>query len=113
MMMSDTPHRRQIWNVKLDKERPAVVVSREAIISGTKEIIVVPLSASIKLSAPAGVLCAAGVGGLLQDSTALCPLVKALPKVVFKAYVGELPHAEFASVLKGVQHAIHADEALL
>jgi mRNA-degrading endonuclease toxin of MazEF toxin-antitoxin module len=111
--MSNTPHRRQIWNVKLDKERPAVVVSREAMISGTKEIIVVPMSGTIKLGSPAGVKCPAGMGGLTEDSTALCPLVKALPKVVFKGYVGDLPHAEFALVLKGVQHAIHADETLV
>jgi mRNA-degrading endonuclease toxin of MazEF toxin-antitoxin module len=111
--MSDTPHRRQIWNVQLDKERPAVVVSREAMISGTKEIIVVPMSATIKLRAPAGIQCNAGVGGLPEDSTILCPFVKALPKTVFKSLIGELPQMEFSLVLKGVQHAIHADETLI
>ena len=111
--MSKSPHRRQIWKVKLDKERPAVVVSREAIISGTKEIIIVPMSASIPLGSPAGVRCVASGNGLREDSTALCPLVKAVSKSVFKEYVGDLPHAEFADVLKGVQHAIHADEQLL
>lgn len=110
--MSSSPHRRQIWRVKLDKERPAIVVSRESIISGTKEIIVVPLSTTITLGAPAGVKCDAGVGSLPEDSTALCPLVKALPKKSFKEYIGELPNTQFASVLKGVQHAIHADETL-
>ena len=110
--MSDTPHRRQIWNVKLDKVRPAIVVSRENMISGNKEIIVVPLSATIKLGAPAGVKCFAGMGDLEEDSTALCPLVKALPKSVFKDYIGDLPHSEFGLVLKGVQHAIHADETV-
>jgi mRNA-degrading endonuclease toxin of MazEF toxin-antitoxin module len=113
MTMSKSPHRRQIWKVKLDKERPAVVVSRETMISGNKEVIVVPMSSSIPLGAPAGVRCFAGGNGLTEDSIALCPLVKAVPKTVFKDYVGELPHAEFADILKGVQHAIHADEQLL
>lgn len=110
--MSSSQHRREVWIVKLDKERPAVVVSRETIISGTKEVIVVPLSTTISLGAPAGVKCYAGVGNLPEDSTALCPLVKAMPKKSFETCIGTLPKAEFANILKGIQHAIHADEAL-
>lgn len=108
--MSSSPHRREIWTVKLDKVRPAVVVSREAIISGQPEVIVVPLSASIRLGSPAGVKCSAGDGGLPEDSIALCPLVKAMPKGTFKDRLGELPQELFWMVLSGVQHAIHADE---
>lgn len=71
-----------------------------------------PLSTTISLGAPAGVKCRAGLGNLSQDSTALCPLVKAIPKKSFNDYIGELPAADFALILQGVQHAIHADEAL-
>ena len=111
--MSNAPHRRQIWTVALDKDRPAIVVSREAMISGQPEIIVVPFSSKIRLGSPAGVACRQGTGNLGEDSIALCPLVKSLPKKCFKKYVGDLPHAEFSQVLEGVKHAIHADETLL
>lgn len=71
--MSSAPHRKQVWMVKLDEVRPAVVVSREDAISGRPDVIIVPFSSTVFLRAPAGVPCRAGVAGLQKDSVALCP----------------------------------------
>ena len=108
--MSKSPHRKQVWRVKLDKLRPAVVISRANTISSNKEVIVVPFSATIRLRPPAGVSCSAGTGGLPSDCVALCPLVKSVSKKIFKQCLGELPDREFSKILNGVQQAIHADE---
>ncbi len=108
--MSNSPHRREIWRVRLDKDRPVVVVSRETTISSHKEVIIVPFSTTKKLGSPAGVRCKAGQGGLSEDCTALCPLVNIAPKDRFKEHMGDLSEEIFRLVLKGVIHAIHYDE---
>lgn len=96
--------------MKLDEERPAVVVSREDAISGRPEVIIVPFSSTVPLRAPAGVACSAGVAGLDRDSVALCPLVKAVAKKRFKEHVGEMPESLFRAVLRGVGYAVDIGE---
>ncbi|MBI4569705.1 MAG: type II toxin-antitoxin system PemK/MazF family toxin [Planctomycetes bacterium] len=109
--MSAAQHRGEIWEVRLDKARPAAVLTRESAISSLPEIVVVPFSTSFR-SAPTsvGVRCPAGVGGLQKDCVAACWLVGAAHKKRFLRRIGMLPSDYLWRIIEGVLHSLHFDE---
>ncbi|MEW6277571.1 MAG: type II toxin-antitoxin system PemK/MazF family toxin [Candidatus Eremiobacterota bacterium] len=93
--------------------RPVVIVSRDALnqVAAWRSINVVPLSTSFR-QARRGLttlLLAAGVGGLAQDSVALCHQVTTLDRAKLADRIGQLPPEQMARLNEALRLALELD----
>ena len=74
------PHRGEIYMVRLDKNRPALVISTDALNRYALDVCVVPLTTVVRQNFSLRVQVKAGEGGLSRDSWAKCDQVTTLEK---------------------------------
>ena len=107
------PHRGEIYLVKLPghpadpKARPALVVSMDVRNRLANDVIVVPLSTTLR-PAPTHVELSAGEGGLKETSTAKCEQITTLDKsfLLRGPFAGLISHSLMREVEKAIQRAI-------
>lgn len=107
------PKRGEIHSAKIPaqpgdtKERPVLVVSSDARNQFADDILVVPLSTTLR-SAPTHVYLPAGSGGISQASMAKCELVTTLDKIFLTAgpLGGQITAAQMREVEKAIMRAI-------
>lgn len=95
------PQRGEIWLVKFPnqpsdtKNRPALIVSLNTRNQYANDVLVVPLSTTLR-SAPTHVLLPKGEGGLKEDSMAKCEQITTLDK----SFLIKGPFAGFVNTFK-------------
>jgi len=107
------PHRGEIYLVRLPghpsdiKDRPALVVSLDVRNRLANDVIVVPLSTTLRL-APTHVELPAGEGGLKENSMAKCEQVTTLDKsfLIRGPFAGTINTSLMREVEKAIQRAI-------
>ena len=108
------PRRGEIWSVELPNQpadthtpRPALVVSVDVRNRLAGDVIVVPLSTSLR-PLPTHVLMPGGAGGLRQDSMAKCEQVTTLDRrfLVRGPFAGRVPDALLGQVVRAIRRAI-------
>ena len=107
------PRRGEIYLVKLPghpsdtKNRPALVVSIDVRNRLANDVIVVPLSTSLR-PAPTHVELPAGEGGLKETSMAKCEQVTTLDKsfLIRGPFAGAIPLSFMREIEKAIQRAI-------
>jgi mRNA interferase MazF len=90
--------------------RPVIVISRDAFnqAPGWRSVIIVPLSTSAAQArrGPSAIMLPAGVGGLPQESIALCHQVTTLDRSKLDALLGSLGAAQLHQVEEGLRIAL-------
>lgn len=107
------PRRGEIYLVKLPgqpkdtKSRPALVVSLDVRNRLANDIIVVPISTTLRTS-PTHAELPEGAGGLDQTSMAKCEQITTLDKsfLIRGPFSGTISHVKMAEVEKAIQRAI-------
>jgi mRNA interferase MazF len=98
--MSFLPVRGEVWRADLNPQkgseqqgtRPVVVVQVDLLNRVGNTVVVVPFTSNVKrASLPSAVLVLAGLGGLANDSVALCHQVRVLDKTGLLSRLGALP----------------------
>ena len=98
----ETPRRGHLYWVRLDKRRPALVLSPDYRNERAHDVIVVPCSPRIRL-APTHVVLRRGQGGLAEASVLKCEQVTTLAK----DDIGEpLGNALAAATMREVERAV-------
>ncbi len=111
--MIEYPKRGEIYIVNLlskpkdIKNRPAIVVSLDVRNKLANDIIVVPLSTTLRAS-PTHVFLYEGEGGLLKTSTAKCEQVTTIDKslLVKGPFAGRISNKKIAEIEKAIMIAI-------
>jgi mRNA interferase MazF len=71
--------------------RPVVIVQNSLLNRLSRTVVVIPFTTNLKRAElPSNVLVSAGVGGLKQDSVALCSQIRVLDKSRLTARLGKL-----------------------
>lgn len=108
------PRRGEIWSVELPNQptdthtpRPALVVSMDVRNRLAGDVLVVPLSTTLR-PLPTHVLIPAGAGGQRHDSMAKCEQITTLDKrfLVRGPFGGRLPDPLLEDVTRAVRRAI-------
>jgi mRNA interferase MazF len=101
------PERGEVYLVRLDKDRPALVISSDALNRHALDVCVVPITSVHHGRFALRVAIRAGEGGLNRDSWAKCDQVTTLDKqdVVYPP-LGRLPSATLAQIEKGIRLAL-------
>jgi len=107
------PKRGELYRAKIPgqpgdtKERPVLVVSSDSRNQLADDIIVVPLSTTLR-PAPTHVYLPAGSGGIPQTSTAKCELVTTLDKIFLTggSLGGQITAALMGEIEKAIMRAI-------
>lgn len=117
-MTERTPKRGEVWLVRFDaggvgeptKNRPAVVLSDEALVTGspTDRFVVIPLSASLHRSSLRPAITALTDVAIDRDSVAVVAAIRGIPRDRLLSYVGPLS----TDALDRVLTALHAILAL-
>jgi mRNA interferase MazF len=101
------PHRGEVCLVSLDKPRPALVISSDALNRHARDVCVVPITSvehrkfSLRIPIPAG------EGGLRQDSWAQCDQVTTLAKSLLRyPPLGRLARAPLARIEEAIRLAL-------
>lgn len=101
------PQRGEICRVRLDKERPALVISSNAINRHALDLCVVPLTSVEHRKFALRVELPAGEGGLRRRSWAKCDQVTTLEKALVKyPPLGRLSAAALARVESAIKTAL-------
>ena len=111
--MTSYPRRGEIYLIKLPghpadtKDRPALVVSLDVRNRLANDVIVVPLSATLR-SAPTHVELPAGEGGLKQTSMAKCEQITTLDKsfLIRGPFAGMINPFLMQEIEKAIQRSI-------
>jgi mRNA interferase MazF len=111
--MIEYPKRGEIYLVNLlskpkdIKNRPAIVVSLDIRNKLANDIIVVPLSTTLR-SSPTHVLLHEGEGGLLKTSAAKCEQVTTIDKslLIKGPFAGRVSNARIAEIEKAIMIAV-------
>ena len=103
----EAPLRGRLYWVRLDKRRPALVLSPDYRNEHASDVIVVPCSTRLR-PAPTHVMLRRGQGGLTESSVLKCEQITTLPKAdVHGPPLGKpLPMALMAAVERAVLRAI-------
>lgn len=107
------PRRGEIYLVKLPghpsntKNRPALIISMDVRNRLANDVIVVPLTTTLR-SAPTHVELPAGEGGLKETSMAKCEQVTTLDKsfLIRGPFAGTISPSLMQEIEKAIQHAI-------
>ncbi|HXJ96290.1 MAG TPA: type II toxin-antitoxin system PemK/MazF family toxin [Terriglobia bacterium] len=78
------PRRGEVYRVRLDKDRPALVVSADALNRYALDVCVVPITSVNRPRFSLRVLLEAGQAGLSRDSWAKCDQVTTLEKSLLR-----------------------------
>lgn len=113
MTVADFPHRGEVFLVRLPghpsdpKNRPALIVSMDVRNRLANDIIVVPLTTTLR-PAPTHVELPAGEGGLKSASMAKCEQVTTLDKsfLIRGPFAGRISASLMGDIEKGIQRAI-------
>ncbi len=76
------PRRGEVYLVRLDKQRPALVISADALNRHTLDVCVVPITTAARPKFSLRVHVKLGEGGLYRDSWAKCDQVITLEKAL-------------------------------
>ena len=97
------PRRGEVYLVRLDKDRPALVISADALNRHALDVCLVPLTTVERPSFSLRVLVRSGEGGLSRDSWAKCDQVTTLEKkLLLYPPLGRLTD----ETLRSIEHAI-------
>jgi mRNA interferase MazF len=101
------PRRGEVYLLRLDKDRPAVIVSNDVLNHHALDVCVVPITSVHHGRFALRVALRAGEGGLNRDSWAKCDQVTTLDKqsIVFPA-LGRLSTATLRNIEEGVRIAL-------
>jgi mRNA interferase MazF len=90
--------------------RPVIVLSHDAfnLTAGWRSVIVIPLSTSQKQAkrGPTVVALAAGIGGLADDSVAICHQITTLDRAKLTDRIGALPQLAISAIEKALLAAV-------
>lgn len=89
--------------------RPVIVVSHDGFnrTPNWRSIIVIPISSSANaVKGPTSITLSAGVGGLSNDSVALCHQITTLDRSKITEKIGSLSREDLARVESGIKAAI-------
>jgi mRNA interferase MazF len=101
------PRRGEVCWLRLDKDRPAVIVSSDALNRHALDVCVVPITSIHRGRFALRVPIKAGDGGLSRDSWAKCDQVTTLDKqVVVYPPVGRLSSQSLRSIEEGIRRAL-------
>ncbi len=101
------PRRGEVYLVRLDKNRPALVISADALNRHALDVCVVPLTTVGRRKFSLRVQVKPGEGGLRRDSWAKCDQVTALEKnVLLYPPLGRLTDETLKTIEQGVKLAL-------
>jgi mRNA interferase MazF len=101
------PHRGDLCWVALDKDRPALVLSADALNRYALDVCIVPLTTVSRPAFSLRVLLKAGEGGLRRNSWAKCDQVTTVEKALVKyPPLGHLPAARLGQIEEAVKLAL-------
>lgn len=101
------PKRGEVYWLRLDKNRPALVISNDALNRHALDVCVVPITSVHHGRFALRVAIAAGDGGLARDSWAKCDQVTTLDKqVVVYPPLGRLSSTTLRRIEVGIRFAL-------
>jgi mRNA-degrading endonuclease toxin of MazEF toxin-antitoxin module len=100
------PKRGEIYLVKLDKNRPAVILSIDPLNKFALDVCVVPITSKEHKTFSARVLIKKGDGGLDHDCWAKCDQVATIEKSLLVHSLGTLSPACFAKIEERVRFCL-------
>lgn len=92
-------------------KRPVIVVSNDGFnsLANWRSIIVIPVSTNRARKGETLVNIAKGVGGLVDDSVALCHQITTIDRSKFINYLGELPQDLMMDIEAAIKAALDMD----
>jgi len=113
MNESVNPARRLIWanldptlGVEIQKRRPVVVVSNDAINRYSQLVIVVPITTNLNRFSPSHVLLPKGEADLSQDSKVLTEQIRALDKQRLVSKIGTISQQFLLLIEKAILNSL-------
>ena len=103
------PRRGEVYWAQLDKQRPVLILSADAINRSALDVCVVPLTTVERPAFTLRVPIAAGDGGLKQRSWAKCDQVTTIEKALLRRAAGEVSPSVLASVEQAVRLALQLE----
>ena len=101
------PRRGEIYWASVDKRRPVVVISRDALNAYSFDVCVVPLTRVQRMAFSLRPHLPAGEGGLRTTSWAKCDQLATIPKAALEyPPTGMLTSAALAAVVQGIKLAL-------
>jgi len=101
------PRRGEICLVRLDKERPALLISSDALNRHALDVCVVPITSIEHRRFSVRVALPRGEGGLERASSAKCDQVTTLPKSLIRyPPLGRLPDSTLARIESAIKAAL-------
>ncbi len=101
------PRRGEVYLVRLDKDRPALVISADALNRHALDVCVVPITTVERPKFSVRVQVKPGEGGLRRDSWAKCDQVTTLEKnLLLYPPLGRLTEETFKTIEQGVKLAL-------
>lgn len=92
--------------VEIQKTRPVVVVSNDAINQYSRLVIVVPVTTNTVRLSPSHVLIPQGEGGLSQDSKALTEQIRAMDKQRLTVKIGTLSDRFLRLIEQAIRNSV-------
>jgi mRNA interferase MazF len=101
------PRRGEVYLVRLDKDRPALVISADALNRYALDVCVVPMTSVARPKFSLRVQIAPGEGGLKRDSWAKCDQVTTLEKsLLLYPPLGRLTDEKLRIIEQGIKLAL-------
>jgi mRNA interferase MazF len=101
------PKRGEVYWLNLDKKRPALIISNDALNRHALDVCVVPITSVRHGRFTLRVAIQAGEGGLIRDSWAKCDQVTTVEKqVVVYPPAGRLSPGSLRSIERGIRLAL-------
>jgi mRNA interferase MazF len=101
------PKRGEVYWLRLDKDRPALVISNDSLNMHALDVCVVPITSVLHGRFALRVAIRAGDGGLVRESWAKCDQVTTLNKQsVAYPPIGRLPSATLKRIEDGIRLAL-------
>ncbi len=92
--------------VEIQKRRPVVVISNNAINQYSQLVIVVPITTNLNRFSPSHILLPRGEGGLGQDSKVLTEQIRALDKQRLVNKIGTISPQYLALIEKAILNSL-------
>ena len=102
------PRRGEVYLVRLDKQRPALVISADALNRHSLDVCVIPMTTVAHPRFSLRVQLKPGEGGLSRDTWAKCDQVTTLEKVLLLyPPLGRLTDETLQRIEQGIKLALH------
>lgn len=102
-MPPPNPRRGEVYLAQLDKLRPVIILSVDALNKFALDVCVIPITTKKHASFSMRVLLNAGDGGLQHDCWAKCDQVATLEKGLLQRSIGILPREKFDRIQEQVK----------